>query len=284
MPKYILLVETGADISDELAAQYHIWRVPMHVSFGAVTRADGSFPVEEIFDHYARTGTLTQTSGCTPTDFANAFDQIRHEYPGAHILHLAYSAATTCSYQNAILAAEGREGITSFDTKHVSAGQALITISLARYLEAHPEAPLDEVLQEAQRLSDRCRMGFFPGDLAYPKAGGRVSNAAYLGAKVLSIDPLIEVRNGQLDVTKKYRGKMARVAPKLLQDFAQQYDLDRSIIAFVYSPGLSQEIKDEVAATAKGLGFQEILWVQTGGVVASHSGPGSFGVSGFARG
>lgn len=282
MSKFILLAETGADIPEEFVKKYNIQIVPMHVSFGDETKDDGAFPVKDLFDFYEKTGTLPKTSGSTPDDFEKVFQSIREKHPDSHILHLAYSAATTCSYQSALIAAEGKEGITSFDTKHVSAGQAIILISVARYLEANPDCTFEEVIKMVENLSNHCRMGFFPGDLAYLKAGGRVTNAAYIGAKILSLNPLIEVRGGNLEGTKKYRGKMDRVAPKLLEDFAEEQQLNRDMIAFVYSPGLSRSIQDDVTRRAEQLGFKEILWIQTGGVVSTHSGPGAFGVCGFS--
>ena len=57
---------------------------------------------------FEKTGTLTKTSGCTPGDFVKAFDEMQAREPDKHILHLAYSAVTTCSYPSAIIAADGR--------------------------------------------------------------------------------------------------------------------------------------------------------------------------------
>lgn len=283
MSKFVLLVETGADVPAAFAEKYSIQTVPMHVSFGDRTIDDGTFQVEDVFAYYEQTGSLPKTIGCTPDDFEQAFRKVRHEYSDRHILHLAYSAATTCSYQSALLAAEGKEGITSIDTRHVSAGQAIVVLSMARYLETHPDCSLENAVQTVERLSRSCRMGFFPGDLAYLKAGGRVTNAAYLGAKLLTLNPLIEVRDGKLEATKKYRGRMDKVAHKLLEDFSKSQQLDRELLAFVYSSGLSEKIRTEMNKHAVQLGFQEILWIQTGCVVSTHSGPGAFGVCGFTE-
>lgn len=49
MNKYILLVETGADMPAELADRFGIYQVPMHVSFGTETRDDGKIPIHELF-------------------------------------------------------------------------------------------------------------------------------------------------------------------------------------------------------------------------------------------
>ena len=283
MSEFILLAETGSDIPADLAKRYGIYTVPMHVAFGDETRDDGTFPIEDIYRFFETTKTLTKTSGCTVGDFQKVFDEIQAVHPGKHILHLAYSAVTTCSYQSAIIAAEGRDGITSIDTKHVSAGQSLVILLLARYLEEHPNVTLAEATAKAEELGKRVCMGFFPGDLAYLRAGGRVSNAAYLGAKILSLNPLIELQDGYLKATKKYRGKMEKVAIQLLQEFPEKNHFSKEILAFVYSKGLPDSIRQEADTMAKEMGFQEVLWIPTGGVVTTHCGPGGFGVCGISE-
>ena len=282
MHNYILLAETGSDIPEDLAKRHGVVTVPMHVAFGNETRDDRTFPVTDIYRFFERTGTLTKTSGSTVGDFEQVFDRLRQEHPDKPILHLAYSAVTTCSYQSAVIAAEGREHITSFDTKQVSGGQTLVILLLARFMEAHPEATLEEILAHGEDLRRRVKMGFFPGDLAYLRAGGRVSNAAYLGAKILSLNPLIELIDGHLKATKKYRGKMDKVAIQLLKEFPTANHFSREILVFVYSEGLSNSIRTEAQALAAQMGFREILWIPTGGVVTTHCGPGGFGVCGLS--
>lgn len=207
MSDFILVAETGSDIPEYLAKQHHIYTVPMHVAFGDETRDDGTFPIEDIYNFFERTGTLTKTSGCTVGDFEVLYDALQKKFPNKHILHLAYSAVTTCSYQSALIAADGRKSITSIDTKHVSAGQSMIILMLARYLEAQPDTTPEQAVKKVHQLRKACRMGFFPGDLAYLRAGGRVSNAAYLGAKILSLNPLIEIQDGYLKATKNTGAK-----------------------------------------------------------------------------
>lgn len=60
-------------------------------------------------------------------------------------------------------------------------------LTTARYLREHPEATLEEAAAFVNSLIGKIRMGFIPGDLDYLRAGGRVSNAAYLGAKILGL-------------------------------------------------------------------------------------------------
>ena len=278
----LLMAESGSDLTPEMARKYGVTIVPMHVSFGGETRDDGAFPVTEMFEHYANTRDLPRTSGCTPHDFEVVFDRLQAEHPGQPILHLAYSACTTCSMQSGIIAAEDRENIHFVDTKQVSAAQGAVVIAMAEYLREHPETTIEQAAEKAEQIAGKVRMGFFPGDLDYLRAGGRVSNAAYLGAKLLSLHPLIEILDGKLMSTKKYRGNMAKVVHKLVEEYVVNLDPAEPLY-LIYGEGLDEAIKHDAEAIAKEKGFARISWVQTGCVIAAHSGPGAFGIVGFAK-
>lgn len=283
MKGFILAAESGADIPPELAKRHQIRIVPMHVSFDGITKDDGAFPAEEVFAYYERTKKLPTTSGSTPDDFEKAFDEIHGQYPEHHILHLAYSAVTTCSYQSARIAAEGRDYVTSIDTQEVTVGQGMIVLAVADYLERNPGCSVEDVVRAAEGFCRQCRMCFLPGDLVYLKAGGRVSNAAYLGAKMLSVVPLIELKEGKLIASKRYRGSIGKVAMRLLEEFVCEKRLKKDVLSFVYSPGLSEGLRDAVTKKAKEMGFERVLWFRTGCVISVHGGPGAFGICGFSE-
>ena len=281
-PSIILVAETGADIPAETALRRGIEIVPMHVSFGAETRDDGSFPSEEICAYYERTGELPKTSGSMPEDFTRVFDAIHQRPPQAQILYLAYSSVTTCSYQSAQIAVKGRDYVTCIDTKTVSAGQGSIVLRAAQLLEDHPDWGLEQTLPAVEDLIERSRMCFIPNDMEYLRAGGRVSNATALCGKLLSIHPLIELLDGKLIATKKPRGKLSAIIPKLIRDYAQRCDLERSELWLIWAPGLPQSTCTAAEEAARACGFQTIHWVKTGGVITTHGGKGAFGIVGFA--
>ena len=283
MPSILLVAETGSDISPELAAQYNIHIVPMHVAFGTAPVDDGTFPAEEIRDFYLRTGKLPTTSGSTPEDFIRMFDNLHAARPDAKILYLAYSAVTTCSYQSAIIAAEGRDYVTAIDTKQVSVGQCAIVVGVAQLLQDNPGMTLQEAVEAANGLIERAKMCFLPDNLEFLRAGGRVSNAAYLGSRVLSLHPCIEILDGKLTATKKYRGQMSKVAPQLIRDYAEKYDLERDCLWLVYTVGLQEEVRRIAEAAAEECGFAKVRWIRAGGVITTHGGPAAFGLAGFQK-
>ena len=239
--------------------------------------------MEEIVEYYKTTGKLPKTSGCTPDDFIELFDRIHAEHPDSHIIHLAYSAVTTCSYQSAVLAAEGRNYVTSIDTKQVSAGQAAIVLALQKKLNEQPDMTPDEVKAAAEDLIVRARMWFTPDNLEFLRAGGRVSNATFIIGSMLKIHPRIELIDGKLIATQKYRGKLKQLAPKMVNEFAAQAEMDRECLYLIKTPGLEQQTQDDAEAAARELGFEKVEWIRTGCVITTHGGPGAFGIAGFVK-
>jgi DegV family protein with EDD domain len=185
--------------------------------------------------------------------------------------------------QSGVIASEGRSDIRIIDTKSVSAGQCAVVLRVARALKSNPDITMDELEAIALEAVDKVRMGFVPGDLDYLRAGGRVSNAAYLGAKILNLHPLIEIQDGKLMSTKKYRGSMARVIKQMIKEYPEVNNLEKDELIGIYGEGLEESIKREVEETAKANGFKNVWWVKTGCVIAAHSGPGAFGIVGFTK-
>ena len=282
MSSIILVAETGSDITPQLAEQYGIAMVPMHVNFDDETFDDGSFSTQKICDFYKETGRLPKTSGSTPEDFVKVFDELQEKYPDSQILYLAYSAVTTCSYQSAMIASEDRDYVTLVDTKQVSAGQAAVVIKVAEILAENPDMTVSQAAEAAQEVLSKAHMCFLPDNLEFLRAGGRVSNAAYLGSRILGIHPCIEILDGKLTATKKYRGKMVKAAAQLIKDYADAYKLKRDRIWFIYTVGLSDEVHASVEAAARECGFEEIVKIQAHGVITTHGGPSAFGIAGLS--
>lgn len=283
MKTIILMTETGSDITPELAAKYGIYVVPMHVTFGDKTLDDMTFHPEKIREYYKETGKLPTTSGSVPEDFTVVYDEIHEKYPDAQILYLAYSAVTTCSYQSGVIAGEDRNYIHFVDTRQVSVGISNVVIEMAKILEANPDMSIEEAVKIANELVARAKMCFMPDNLEFLRAGGRVSNVAYLGSRILNIHPTIELIEGKLTATKKYRGKMTKVAAQLVKDYAEIYNLKKDHLWIVYTVGLTDEVRECIENAVKECGFESSTWVQAAGVITTHGGPAAFGIAGFSK-
>lgn len=283
MTKFIITAESGSDLPKELVERYGVRIIPMHVTMGDETRPDGTFPVEEVFDFYEKTGTLPKTAGSTPDDNAKCFRQIFEEYPDAHIIHIAYSAVTTVSFNAAKIAAEDFENIHLVDSKNVTIGQTAIIKATAEYIESNPDASPEDVIAFVENIRERTRFIFLPNTLLYLKAGGRVSNLAFHGAALLNIHPTIVIEDGYLVSGKKYRGNFDRCIKKMIADFFNTYNIDPETVMVCGSPGVSDENKDLVYSLLSQHNVNTDQWFDTGAVISSHGGPGAIGLLGIER-
>ena len=283
--KIILAAETGSDITPALAKELGIYLIPMHVSMGNQTLDDGTFPPEDVCAYYDRTGKVPTTSGSTPYDFETVYDAIFAQDPDARVLHLAYSAVTTCSYHSSELALEGKpyaDRVALVDTKHVSVGQCAVVIAVAKWLDAHPNATLAEAAAAAVEIGKQTQMCFVPRNLDYLRAGGRVSNAVALVGNLLHLHPCIDIIDGKLIAGKKYRGSMAKIVPALIRENAEKHQLKKGHVYLIHTPYMGEDVKLAAEATLKELGFRNYTWMKTGCVITCHGGAGAFGLVGVS--
>lgn len=182
-----------------------------------------------------------------------------------------------------MLAAAGRDYVTLIDTEQCSAGQGVVVLQTDDWLREHPNGSPQDIREEVERIRARTHMAFMPDDLRYLRAGGRLSNAAYLGASLLNIRPLCETIDGKITCTKRYHGGAPKVFLRMMRDYIENHHFCRDVLYLIQSHGLSAAFHDDAEAHARSCGFQKIVWLNTGGVVSVHSGPGAFGLVGLDK-
>lgn len=283
MRKIILVTESGSDLTEDTVQGRDIFLVPMHVSFGEESKEDGSFDPNEIVAYYNRTGKVPSTSGAITPDFEALFDRLHADFPDRSILYLAYSAQTTMSYECALAASEGRDYVAAVDTQHVAGSLAACVMKVAEILDANPEWELPKAIEAAKEVCENTRFHFLPGNLDFPRAGGRVSNATALIGNILKIHPCIDIVEGKLLAGKRYRGSMRKVVEELVEDCLQANRPDLGEAWLSYTVGYSEEEKDSTVKMLLEKGFQKVFPVPCQGVITCHSGPGSMGFAYFLQ-
>lgn len=282
MKKIIVSTDTGSDLPPTLAEKHNVKIVPMHVIMDNVSYADRSIPIDDLYDYYDRTNKVPSTSAVNVGEYIEFFKNIQSEYPGCVIMHLSFSSNASCTFQNAKIAAEGFEDVYIVDTHHVAGGLTAHIMKSIEIINSKGDDITDyqALADELAAIADKVHCSFMPGNLDYLKAGGRVSNAQYLGAAILRLHPLIEIIDGYLVSTKKYRGSMDKILDKYMEEFISKSNMSRDCLYVLYSKGLSEEILTRVKENSVKMGFKNCQYVQTGCVMTGHCGPGGLGFAG----
>jgi DegV family protein with EDD domain len=281
MSRIILSTESGADLPIELAKEYNVQVVPMHVIMEGKDYLDGSLPVEDIYDYYDRTKKIPSTTSTNSHEYLEFFTKIRTDFPDCVIIHIGYTSKASSSFQNAIIATEELDDIFLIDALNVTGGLTAIVMYAATVLKNEPAIDPVRLIEKIENIIPKSRLAFVPGSLEFLRAGGRVSNLAYLGGALLKIKPLIELIDGNLVSTKKYRGNMDGISEKLMRDYLNQYNIDREQLYLLYSIGLDERINRRMEEIAKETGFKNVKWIQAGAMISTHAGPGGIGIAGL---
>ncbi|SDB01627.1 DegV family protein [Eubacterium oxidoreducens] len=283
MAKIIVTTDSGADLSKELIEEFNIEVIPLGVIMDDTVYMDGSIPIESVYEYYNRTKKIPSTTAANVHQYEQFFDRINRENPGCDIINIAYSSNASSTCHHAELAAKEFENVTVVDSLSVTGGTASIAIRAAEIIKERPEIAVKDLVEELKDLVKRIKTTFLPTALEYLKAGGRVSNAQYLGATLLKIKPKIDIENGFLVAGKKYRGSMKAVALNYMEEFIKENKLSKKVIYLMSTVGLDSRILDMMTEKAKEMGFEKIRYTVCGCVISCHGGPGAIGLSGFAE-
>lgn len=281
MRKIIFSTESGADLPKDLVEKHQIQVVPMHVIMDGKDYLDGELSVEEVFDYHSQTKKIPSTTATNVHEYHELFTKIRINFPDSIIIHIGYTSKASASFQSALIAAEDFEDLFLIDTLNVTGGLGAIVMYAATMLEEEPSISHVHLIEKIEGVVPKTMLAFIPGSLDFLRAGGRVSNVAYIGGSLLKIKPCIELKEGKLVSTRKYRGNMSIVAEKLMRDYLNQYNIDRKQLYLIYSIGLDESIKRRMDEIAKETGFENVTWMQAGAMISTHAGPGGFGIAGI---
>jgi len=283
MKRIVLTTESGADLPQDLVEKYGIHVVPMHVVMEGKDYLDGTLPVEEVFAYHDRTKKIPSTTATNVHEYQELFKEIRTSDPDCIIVHVGYTSKASASFQSAVIAAEDFDDLYLVDALNVTGGLGAVVLHAAQLLEGNPEIGHEELIRKIEAIVPKTKLAFIPGSLDFLRAGGRVSNVAYIGGALLKIKPCIELKDGKLVSTRKYRGQMSSVAEKLFYDYLNEYNISREQLYLICSIGLDEAVKKRMEQLANDAGFANVRWLQAGAMISTHAGPGGFGIAGIEK-
>lgn len=274
-----IISDSTCDLSQEILNKYDIDIIPLHIVKGDEEIEDG--PDVDIAGLYK----WADDNKTTPKTSAPSFDtamRIMKPYldEGKDIVCFSISSEMSTSGNVIRMAAEelgAGDRVTVIDSRNLSTGIGLLVVEAAIMAANGNDRSVIE--KKIKKLIPQVRASFVVDTLVYLHRGGRCSAASALIGGALALHPMIVVKNGKMDASKKYRGKIGKVINNYAHDLENAMKNAYPDRVFITHSTCDEAVVDEVREYIKSLGiFDEILETRAGGVISSHCGPGTLGV------
>ena len=277
MSKVKITSDSTCDLSEELLIQYDIAVLPHPiVRDGELLQDNVSITPDDIYAHYERTGRLCTTSAPNAYDYEQFWRPWLDE--GYEIVHFTISSEMSTAYNQAVLAAEETGHVYPVDSRSLSTGIGLLVLEACDLRDQGFAA--EEIAAKVREDSAKCQASFLVDVIEYLWKGGRCSSVAAIGANILKLKPRIDVLNGNMLSTKKYRGKTAKCFAVYADDLLKGKDNIRQNRIFITHSGIDEDIiqlvQDKIRQWQPGV--EHIYVTRAGGTISCHCGPGTLGI------
>jgi DegV family protein with EDD domain len=274
MARIRVVTDSACDVPEEIARRLNIDIVSLSIRFGDEEFTDRvDLSPEAFWAKCKASKTLPETAAPSPGAFQAAYERaIADSCVGVIVLTL--SALLSATNQSAVLGAEAvtdKLPVRVVDTKAVSMAQGLLVIDVAEM--AATGADLEQLVAHAESLVAKVGVVAMLDTLEHLIKGGRVGGARALLGQVLSIKPLLELKDGV--VAEAGRQRTRSKALVAIAEVARSHaPLKR--LALVH--GASSEVAN-LESLVKDVSTQNpIIVTDMGPVVGTHGGPGIIGL------
>lgn len=277
MSEIAITSDSTCDLSAEQLRENEIGIMPLSVMLGDKSFRDGVDIVPaDIFRYFEDTGELPKTAAPSVGEYEDFFRP--YVEAGKTVIHFNISSKASGSNGFAQTAAESFGGkVIVIDSHALSTGQGLLVMKACDLRGEGKSA--QEIADTVNSLRDKVNTSFIPDTLLYLYKGGRCSTLSYYGAKVLSIHPMIAMKDGQLYPKKKYIGKMSRCLKNYVQDLAEEYSQYERKRCFITHSNADAELVESAKELVKELfSFDEVIETVAGSVITGHCGRNTIGV------
>ncbi len=269
-----ILVDSTSDIPKELAQELDITVVPIYTLFGAESYRDGLDIDHETFYERLLGGEQPTTSQPTPQDFVEAYSLITPGADGVCSIHLSSNLSGT--YNAAVQAANAKSwpcAINVIDTRLLSISHGILAIKAAQM--AKEGKNLEEITSAVKGMTERVRLLALFDTLKYLERGGRIGKAKSLIGSVLSIKPLLTIRDGEFIPISQVRNRKKGI-DRLAEFASAEENIEDMCILYSTTP-------DEAYALAERLNHlhpqEKTLVARLGAGLAVHGGPGILAIA-----
>jgi DegV family protein with EDD domain len=270
-----VVTDSTADLPPAITAELGIQVVPQYVRFGEqVFRDRVEISEDEFYERLQNGPVHPSTSQPSPKEFMDVYKALSPAKDGIVSIHVSSKLSGTCdSARQAKQLLASSQVIEVVDSFSVSMGLGILVI-LAAHM-AKRGASLKEITEAVNIAIPQVRMQGIFDTLKYLAAGGRIGKAKALVGSILSVKPVLIVKEGELHPAGQVRSRIKGIE-RLVEWTGTLGKITDLAVVHTTTP-------DEAKALAEKLGEffpkNQIVISRLGAAVGAHAGPGTLFVA-----
>lgn len=275
-----IITDSASDILQSEAKELGIKILPLKTIFSDSEYLDGvTISHEEFYKKLIETNEFPKTSQISPFDYEEEFKG----YVGKEVIVITISKKLSGCYQSAIIAKADNENIYVIDSENVAIGeQILVRYAVELRKKGLRAKEIVNMLQKAKK--DICVVALLD-TLEYLKKGGRISATVAFVGTMLSIKPVVAIKDGKVVMVGKARG--SKNGHNMLRKEIFNYGgVDFALPYCAAYTGLSDHLVKKYLEDSKDLYEDKTSYVPIrtiGSTIGTHVGPGAIAVAFFKK-
>ena len=274
MRKVKIMTDSTADLPHSVLEELGIEMVPLHIILGDQSYLDDNTLVsKDLFLYADKYNVLPKSAAANQFQFTEVFKKwLDQDYD---IFFMGISSKLSATMQNALLAAEqfDQERISIVDSLSLSTGIGLQVLEASDL--AAEGVGLKEITEHALATREKVQASFVVDTLKYLYLGGRCSRLASIVSSRLKIKPKLELIDGEIVPTIKYRGSQyIQKYYDQVMEAPEKINPKRIFITHC----LAESAEDVKKKLKDDFGFENVYITDASSTISTHCGPGTLGI------
>lgn len=274
-----IVTDSTADLPSYLIQQHEIKVVPTVLILEGKEYKDGiGITREDFYNRLPSLQTPPTTAAPSIGDFLTPYQSLLGSGCD-HVLSIHAASQLTAIINNARQAAQEFPGkITCVDSGSLSMGLGFQVLAAAEAVDLGKDAALEAIASARKRLNVKAALD----SMEYLKRSGRVPGlVANLGG-LLSIKPMVELRDGEVKPIGAVRtGRQAD--DYMLNSMLELGEMERLAILHTNAEARAKNLLGELMERARKSVPRDILFVNVTAVIGTHLGPNGIGFAAVGK-
>jgi DegV family protein with EDD domain len=274
-----IVMDTAGDLPPGWQEKYQIDLIPINIIHDNKNYLQGIDISYDDFYHIVETSnSIPSTSQPTPYQFIEFYRQIANPDDTVLSVHVTEKLSGTMdSAKKAAAELKGELDIHPFDSASGTICMGMM-VRKAREMDQQGQS-LEAILAKLGQIRDKMQLVFTVDTLKYASLSGRVKHLQVALASMLNVKPIIELKNGLLEMGEKVRSRNKSIA-LLLEKMKKKFGDKRIMVGVLHAHDVPSGM-DLMEKVINQFNCAETIFSEISISLAAHFGPGTVGLAAY---